>query len=129
MWKQLLQDYEDAPAILQKKNSMNTLMKTSDYSIPRLMIPLLIMFSNLEVVPKTSYSRIIYYMKIHRSLYKFSQQRWEILNKFNHILINHSQCGGNYGSNVGKSERYWLIFFWNSRESQFGFQEWQKITL
>ncbi len=54
-------------------------------------------------------SHILYYMKQHRNLYKFSQQGWESLNeKFKLIFFNHSQRGGNYGSNVSENDRRYL---------------------
>jgi len=40
-------------------------------------------------------AHIKHYMKLHRNLYKFSQQGWESLNdKFKLIFFNHTQQGG-----------------------------------
>jgi hypothetical protein len=64
-------------------------------------------------------SHISYYMNEHRNLYKFSQQGWESLNeKVKLIFFNHSQHGGNYGTNVAENERNYLktIFMSFQRE-------------
>ena len=69
-------------------------------------------------------SHILYYMKQHRNLYKFSQQGWESLNeKFKLIFFNHSQRGGNYGSNVSENDRHYLktIFMAFQREVLWDF--------
>jgi hypothetical protein len=64
-------------------------------------------------------AHVKHYMKRHRNLYKFSQQGWESLNeKVKLIFFNHSQRGGNYGSNVGENQRHYLktIFMTFQRE-------------
>jgi len=53
-----------------------------------------------------SSGHIQYYMKIHRNLYKYSQQGWESLNeKFKLTFFNNTQCGGNFGKNTDEAER------------------------
>ncbi len=54
-------------------------------------------------------AHIKHYMKLHRNLYKFSQQGWESLNdKFKLIFFNHTQRGGNFGAHTGEAERSYL---------------------
>jgi hypothetical protein len=54
-------------------------------------------------------AHIIYYMQIHRNLYKYSQQGWESMNeKFKLIFFNHTQRGGNFGKNSEETERSYL---------------------
>jgi hypothetical protein len=62
---------------------------------------------------------LMYYMKVHRNLYKYSQQGWESLNaKVKLSFFNHTQCGGNYGVDVEETERSYLksIFMYFQRE-------------
>jgi hypothetical protein len=59
------------------------------------------------------------YMKVHGNLYKFSQQGWESLNeKFKLSFFNHTQHGGNFGSDTTEQERSYLrsIFMYFQRE-------------
>jgi hypothetical protein len=56
-----------------------------------------------------SSGHIQYYMKIHRNLYKYSQQSWKSLNeKFKITFFNNTQRGGNFGKNTDEAERSYL---------------------
>jgi hypothetical protein len=62
---------------------------------------------------------IAYYMRAHRNLYKFSQQGWESLNeKVKLSFFNHTQRGGNFGTDNTEQERSYLrsIFMFFQRE-------------
>ncbi len=58
-------------------------------------------------------------MKLHGNLYKYSQQGWESLNeKFKLSFFNHTQRGGNFGSEAAEHERSYLksIYMFFQRE-------------
>jgi hypothetical protein len=58
-------------------------------------------------------------MKTHGNLYKYLRQRWESLNeKFKLAFFNHTQRGGNFGTNVVDQEKSYLktIFLYFQRE-------------
>jgi hypothetical protein len=62
---------------------------------------------------------IAYYMRAHRNLYKFYQEGWESLNeKVKLSFINHTQRGGNFGTDNMEQERSYLrsIFVLFQRE-------------
>lgn len=64
-------------------------------------------------------SHISYYMKTHGNLYKYSQQGWESLNdKVKLSFFNHTQRGGNFGTDVEENEKSYLksIFMFFQRE-------------
>jgi hypothetical protein len=125
IWRQMIFDYRDA---------MNILRKTQEYTDEDIEIFQDKIDSFLKAYVETSgaskegitnyinmlgSAHVAYYMKKHRNLYKFSQQGWESLNeKVKLMFFNHSQRGGNYGSNVGENERYYLrsIFLGFQRE-------------
>lgn len=125
IWRQMIFDYRDA---------INILRKTQEYTDEDIEIfqdkidsffKAYVETSGASKEGITNYihmlgsAHVAYYMKKHRYLYKFSQQGWESLNeKVKLMFFNHSQRGGNYGSNVGENERYYLrsIFLGFQRE-------------
>jgi len=63
---------------------------------------------------------INYYMKAYGNLYKFLQQGWESLyENIKLAFFNHTQCGGNFGTNVTEQEKLYLktiyMFFFGGR--------------
>jgi hypothetical protein len=125
IWMRLIQDYRDAMKILRKR---------SDYSDEEIVLfqkkiynffIALVEQSGAGKEGVTNYihmlgsGHITYYMKTHRNLYKYSQQGWESLNeKFKLAFFNHTQRGGNFGTNVSDQEKSYLraIFMFFQRE-------------
>jgi hypothetical protein len=121
----MLEDYRQAMQLLRKRSEY------TDYDIERFQLLIDDFFtayiekSGAGKEGVTNYihmlgsSHIQYYMKTHRNLYKYSQQGWESLNeKFKLSFFNHTQRGGNFGSQVAENERSYLksIFMYFQRE-------------
>ncbi len=125
IWDKMLQDYNEAMKILRKRSEY------TDEDIKTFQLKIDSFFTNyveLSGAGKegvTNYihmlgsAHLMYYMKVHRNLYKYSQQGWESLNaKVKLSFFNHTQRGGNYGAGVEESERSYLrsIFMYFQRE-------------
>jgi len=125
IWDKMLQDYNEAMKILRKSS------EHTDEDIKTFQLKIDSFFTNyveLSGAGKegvTNYihmlgsAHLMYYMKVHRNLYKYSQQGWESLNaKVKLSFFNHTQRGGNYGAGVEESERSYLrsIFMYFQRE-------------
>jgi hypothetical protein len=125
IWMKIIQDYRDAMKILRKRNEYTA----EDISLFQVKIndffSAYIEHSGAGKEGVTNYihmlgsGHITYYMKAHGNLYKYSQQGWESLNeKFKLAFFNHTQRGGNFGTNVVDQEKSYLrtIFMFFQRE-------------
>jgi hypothetical protein len=125
IWRKMIQDYSDAMKILRKRSEYteddikNFQLKIDDF------FAAYVEQSGAGKEGVTNYihmlgsSHILYYMKTHGNLYKYSQQGWESLNdKVKLSFFNHTQRGGNFGTDVEENEKSYLksIFMFFQRE-------------
>ncbi len=125
IWLKLISDYRDAMRILQKRSEYTEedinefQLKVTDF------FTAFVEESGAGKEGVTNYihmlgsGHIAYYMRAHRNLYKFSQQGWESLNeKVKLSFFNHTQRGGNFGTDNTEQERSYLrsIFMFFQRE-------------
>jgi hypothetical protein len=125
IWDKMLQDYNEAMKILRKRSEYTDEdIKTFQLKIDSFFTAY-VELSGAGKEGVTNYihmlgsAHLMYYMKVHRNLYKYSQQGWESLNaKVKLSFFNHTQRGGNYGAGVEESERSYLrsIFMYFQRE-------------
>jgi hypothetical protein len=112
-WSSILENYKPAMEILRKRsnytpdgvNRFQDLIDDFFYMYP----------SEVGIERITNYIHMLssghikYYMDIHKSLYKYSQQGWESLNaKYNHIFFYHTQRGGHFGKNTEVKEHSYI---------------------
>ena len=125
IWLKLIDDYRQAMRILRKRSEYTERdiadfqLKINDFFVAY------VEESGAGKEGVTNYihmlgsGHIAYYMKTHGNLYKFSQQGWESLNeKFKLSFFNHTQRGGNFGTDNTEQERSYLkpIFMFFQRE-------------
>ncbi len=125
VWLKLIRDYRDAMKILWKRSECTESdihefqLKINDFFVAY------VEESGAGKEGVTNYihmlgsGHVAYYMKTHGNLYKFSQQGWESLNeKFKLSFFNHTQRGGNFGTDTVEQERSYLrsIFMFFQRE-------------
>jgi hypothetical protein len=125
IWHKMIKDYGDAMQILRKRIEYSEDdIKTFQQKIDDFFTAY-VEASGAGKEGVTNYihmlgsGHISYYMKTHGNLYKYSQQGWESLNeKFKLSFFNHTQHGGNFGSEVAENEKSYLksIFMFFQRE-------------
>jgi len=125
IWRKMITDYRDALIILRQREEytdqdIETFQaKMDDFFVAYVEKSGAGKEGITNYIHMLGSAHVKHYMKRHRNLYKFSQQGWESLNeKVKLIFFNHSQRGGNYGSNVGENQRHYLktIFMTFQRE-------------